>query len=76
MQRGIIPGGPTKPDVTNMSEANARNVLKAYSKARKAYTDKQRFERAKAVKSDFKVAGSFIQYFDVFWIKHMCWIFL
>jgi len=26
-------------------------------------------------KSDFKAAGGFIQYFDVFWIKHMFWIF-
>ena len=49
--KNIIPGGPTKPDVRNMSEATAKNVLKAYSKERKAYTDKQRFARAKAAKS-------------------------
>ena len=47
--KNIIPGGPTKPDVRNMSDDAAKNVLKAYSKARKAYTDKQRFARAKAV---------------------------
>jgi len=55
--KNIIPGGPTKPDVRNMSEATARKVLKAYSKARKAYTDKQRFERAKSVKSDSNLSG-------------------
>jgi len=27
--KNIIPGGPTKPDVRNMSEATAKNVLKA-----------------------------------------------
>jgi hypothetical protein len=50
--RNVIPGGPTKPDVRNISEAEAGIVLKAYAKERKAYTDKQRFARVKAVQSD------------------------
>jgi hypothetical protein len=49
--KNVIPGGPTKPDVRNMSEAEAWIVLKAYAKERKAYTNKQRFSRLKAVKS-------------------------
>ena len=57
VSKNIIPGGPTKPDVRNMPEATAKNVLKAYSKERKAYTDKQRFARAKAVKSDSNLSG-------------------
>jgi hypothetical protein len=40
-----------KTDVRNMSEAKARIVLKAYTKERKAYTDKQRSSCVKAVKS-------------------------
>ena len=55
--KNIIQGGPTKPDVRNMSEATAKNVLKAYSKERNAYTDKQRFSRAKAVKSVSNLSG-------------------
>ena len=51
VRKNIIQGGPTKPDVTNMSEAEAKIVLKAYAKERKAYTDKQRLARVKAVQS-------------------------
>ncbi len=51
VRKNVIPGGPTKPDVRNMSEAKARIVLKAYTKERKAYTDKQHSSRVKAVKS-------------------------
>ncbi len=51
VRKNVIPGGPTKPDVRNMSEAKARIVLKVYAKERKAYTDKQHSSRVKAVKS-------------------------
>ncbi len=51
VRKNVIPGGPTKPDVGNISEAEAGIVLKAYAKERKAYTDKQRFSRVKAVQS-------------------------
>jgi hypothetical protein len=51
VHKNVIPGGPTKPDVRNMSEDEAGIVLKAYAKERKAYTDKQRLSRVKAVES-------------------------
>jgi hypothetical protein len=51
VRKNIIPGGPTKPDLRNMTETAAKIVLKAYAKERKAYTDKQRFARVKAVQS-------------------------
>jgi hypothetical protein len=57
VRKNIIPGGPTKPDVRNMNEATAKTVLKAYAKERKAYTDKQRFARVKAVQSVSHLSG-------------------
>ena len=51
VRKNIIPGGPTKPDVRNMTEATAKIVLKAYAKERKAYPDKQHFSCVKAVQS-------------------------
>jgi hypothetical protein len=41
----------TKPEVRSMSEAEARIVLKAYAKERRAYTDKQCLSHVKAVES-------------------------
>jgi hypothetical protein len=57
VRKNVIPGGPTKPDVRNMTKATAEIVLKAYAKERKAYTDKQRFARVKAVKSVSHLSG-------------------
>ena len=57
VRKNLIPGGPTKPDVRNMTKATAEIVLKAYAKERKAYTDKQRFARVKAVKSVSHLSG-------------------
>ncbi len=42
-----IEGGPTKPDVTNMSNAEAACKLKEYKVARKQYTDSVHCEGVK-----------------------------
>ncbi len=41
----------------SMTEATAKIVLKAYAKERKAYTDKQRLARVKAVESVSLLSG-------------------
>ncbi len=56
-RKNIIPGGPPKPDVRCMSKPEAEIVLKAYAKERKAYTDKQRCARVKAVQSVSHLSG-------------------
>lgn len=43
--------GPQKPDVSFMTESEGAAVLRAYTKKRKAHTDKERLHRAKLVKS-------------------------
>ena len=49
--------GPLKPDARGMTKAKAKIVLKAYAKDRKAYTDKQRCARIKAVQSVSHLSG-------------------
>ncbi len=46
-----ISGGPIPPDYTKMSEQEAVIAATKYNKARKAYTDKLRYERVKGNKS-------------------------
>jgi hypothetical protein len=57
VSKKLILCGPTKPDVRNMTKATAEIVLKAYAKERKAYPDKQRFARVKAVTSVSHLSG-------------------
>ena len=42
-----IEGGPTKPNVTNMTDMEAARTLKKYKIARKKYTDSVHSERVK-----------------------------
>ena len=46
-----IIGGPTKPDVSRMSKANAAKALSKYKIDRKKYTDKVRSDRVKIAQS-------------------------
>ena len=57
-RKNIVPGGPPKPDVSNLSESEAMVVMKRYNKERKAYTDKQRTLRCKVSKS-VKISSTF-----------------
>ena len=57
-RKNIVPGGPPKPDVSNLSESEAMVVMKRYNKDRKAYTDKQRTLRCKVSKS-VKISSTF-----------------
>jgi hypothetical protein len=57
VRKNISPGGPPKPDVRSMYKAEAKIVLKANAKKRKAYTDKHCCARVKAVQSVSHLSG-------------------
>jgi hypothetical protein len=50
-RKNIVPGGPQKPDVSMCTESKGKVLLQCNSKARKAYTDKQRTAHVKSDKS-------------------------
>ncbi len=56
-RKNKIPGGPPKPDVRGMYKPKAEITLMAYAKERKAYNDKQRCARVKAVQSVSHLSG-------------------
>ena len=57
VRKNISPGGPPKPDVRSMYKAEAKIVLKANAKKRKASTDKHCCARVKAVQSVSHLSG-------------------
>ncbi len=50
-KKNRVLGGPQKPDLSNCTKLEARVLMKRYSAARKAFTDKQRLLWVKADKS-------------------------